>query len=59
MDGQIHHSDCGRANTFNSYFSSIFVDEDLNSVPSFATSSNDHPALSSVEVTPAIVFNKL
>ena len=59
IDGQFNHSDCTKANTFNDFFSSVFVDEDRNTVPTFATSRDDLPSLSSVEATKAIVFEKL
>jgi len=61
MDGQLHHSDCGRANAFNDFFSSVIVDEDPNTVPSFTftTDDSDPIPLSTVNITPASVFDKL
>ena len=61
MDGQLHHSDCGRANAFNYFFSSVIVDEDPNTVPSFTftTDGCDLIPLSAVNITPATVFDKL
>ena len=58
IDGQLHHSDCAKANAFNGFFSR-FVDEDPNTVPTFTRSRGDLPSLSCVEVTLAIVFEKL
>ena len=61
MDGQLHHSDCGGTNTFNDFFSSVFVDEDPNTVQSFTftTDDGDPTPLSAVNITPATVFDKL
>jgi len=61
MDGQLHHSDCGRANAFNDFFFSVFVEEDPNTVPSFTftTDDEDPTPLSAINITPATVFDKL
>ena len=59
MDGQLHHSDCTKANAFNNFFSSVFVHEDSNTVPTFTTGRDDLTTLSYITVTPAIVFDKL
>jgi len=60
MNGQLHHSDCTKANAFNNFFSSVFVHEDSNTVPIFTTGrADDLTTLSCITVTPAIVFDKL
>ena len=61
IDGQLHHSDCGRANAFNDFFSGAFIDEDPNTVPSFTptTDDGDPTPLSAINITPATVFDKL
>jgi len=59
LDGQLHHSDCGRANAFNDFFSSVFVNEDPNTVPTFSSNIDGLPILSNIEVTSATVFDKL
>ena len=61
MEDQLHHSDCRRANAFNGFFSSVFIDEDPNTVPSstFTTDDGDLTLLSAINITPATVFDKL
>ena len=58
-DGQLHHTDSTKADAFNKYFCSVFVDEDSSTVPTFTTCRDDLPSLSSVQITPSIVFEKL
>ena len=57
INGQFHH--CTKANVFNDFFSSVFVDEDPNAVPTFTTDRDDLHLLSCVKVIPTIVFDKL
>ena len=60
IDGQLHHSDCtNKANAFNDFLSSVFVDEDPDTVPTFVTFRDDLPFSSSIQVTPTIAFEKL
>jgi len=59
MDSQLHHSDCTKANAFNNLFSSVFIHEDSNTVPTFITGRDDLTILSCITVTPAIVCDKL
>jgi len=58
MDGQFHHSDCTKVITFNNFFSSVFVHEDSNTVPTFTTGRDYLTTLSHITVTPAIFFDK-
>jgi len=50
-----------RANAFNDFFCSVFVDEDPNTVPSFifTTDDRDPNPLSAIKITPATVLDKL
>ena len=59
IDGQLHHSDHHRANAFNEFFSSVFTDENPDTAPAFTTGRGDLGALSNIDVTPDIVFDKL
>ena len=47
-----------RANAFND-FSSVFTDENPDTAPVFTTGRGDLSALSNINVTPDIVFDKL
>jgi len=59
LNGQLHHSDCGRANAFNDFFSSVFVNEDPNTVSTFSTNIDGLPLLSNIKATSTTVFDKL
>ena len=60
IDGQLHHSDYqSYYNAFNEFFSSVFMDENPDTVPIFTTGRGDLGSLSSINVTPDLVFDKL
>ena len=55
-DGQLHHSDYHRANAFNKFFS---MDKNPDTISIFTTGRGDLSSLSSINVTPDLVFDKL
>ena len=59
IDGKLYISDEDKSNALNRYFSSVFTQEDPNSVPMFHIDKSDDVSLSSINITPSIVFDKL
>ena len=59
IDGKLYTSDEDRSNALNRYFSSVFTQEDPNTAPIFHIDKSDDVSLSSINITPSIVFDKL
>ena len=57
-DGSKAHTDGDKADTLNKYFTSIFTQENLSTIPSF-TLDVSVPPLQTVTITPYIVYKKL
>ena len=57
-DDTVVYSDEDKSQLFNQFFTSVFTQEDTNSVPSFHL-NRDVPVLDSVTISPTIVYNKL
>ena len=57
-DGNIVHSDTLKVEIFNNFFTSVFTNENISSLPVFALDATV-PALSDVDITPDIVLEKL
>ena len=57
-DGSTAHTDKDKAEALNNFFTSIFIQENLSSIPSF-TLDTTVPLLQSVTVSPHIVYKKL
>ena len=51
-------SDSEKASLFNDYFSSIFTTKDTSVIPTVC-SSGSPPVVDSINITPAIVFDKV
>ena len=59
IDGKLYTSDEDKSNAFNRFFSSVFTQEDPNTAPIFHIDKSDNVSLSSINITPSIVFDKL
>ena len=57
-DGSTSHIDRDKADTLNKYFTSVFTQENLSTIPSF-TLGVSVPPLQTVTITPHIVYKKL
>jgi len=59
IDGKLYTSGKDKSNALNKFFSSVFMTEDPNTVPSFHVDKNDDISLSSITINPSFVFEKL
>ena len=59
IDSKLYTSDEDKSNAFNRFFSSVFTQEDPNTAPIFHIDKSDNFSLSSINITPSIVFDKL
>ena len=59
IDGKLYTSDEDKSNALNRFFSSVFTQEDPNTAPIFHIDKSDDVSLSSINITPSIVFDKL
>ena len=59
IDGKLYTSDKDKSNALNKFFSSIFAHEDPNTAPTFYVDKSDDVSLSSITITPSVVFEKL
>ena len=59
VDSNLHTLDEDISSSFNKYFSSVFTQEDLNTVPTFHVDKCDHISLSTINIDPSLVFEKL
>ena len=60
IDGSLSNTDKLKANTLNSFFSSVFTREDTSSIPKIeACSKSDGKAVANIVVTPLAVHNTL
>ena len=57
--GKLYTSDEDKSNALNKYFSSVFTQEDPTTAPTFHIDKSDDVSLSSINITPSIVFDKL
>ena len=58
VDGNLHTLDEDLSSSFK-YFSSVFTQEDLNTVPTFHVDKCDQISLSTITINPSLVFEKL
>jgi len=56
IDGKLYSSDKDKSNALDKFFSSAFMTEDPNTVPSFHVDKNDDISLSSITINPSVVF---
>ena len=60
VNGTLVHNDLVKANIFNSYFGSVFTDEDVSNLEGLRCSSIEHPLLiDTVEVSASEVYDQL
>ena len=59
IDCRLYTPDEDKCNALNRYFANVFTQEDPNIAPIFHIDKSDNVSLSSINITPFIVFDKL